>query len=203
MKNKNSVDKYAVLSAIWILACNDDIPSMTYRGLQTRLNLPDSFDVRFLVRQHGELFRQRIPASWLEEWKGQMKSGHQVPSWIREKKGDERIALIDSLTRDDGFRSQFRTDPNAPRTDVAVIEWGLSHIERLRKAEAEAREATAKSWQMWLVFAVGVLGIIATIFAALLRPLPQPHTNEQKGPLKPASLIYSPNRCFSSSHVAP
>jgi hypothetical protein len=165
----NSVDKFTVLSAIWILACNDEIPSMTYRGLQTRLNLPGSFDVKMLVRQHGELFRQRIPASWLEEWKGQMKNSQHMPSWVREKKGAERTALIESLTRDDGFRSQFRNAPDAPRTEVAVIEWGLNHIERLRKAEAEAREATAKGWQMWLVFGVGVLGIVATIVAALLK----------------------------------
>ena len=50
-----------------------------------------------------------------------------------------------------------------------MIEWGLGHIERLRKARSEAREATAKSWQMWLVFATSLVGVIATIVAALLR----------------------------------
>ncbi len=42
--------------------------------------------------------------------------------------------------------------------------WGLEHIDRLRKARLEARDPSVKSWQLWLVFAVGVLNIVATLF---------------------------------------
>jgi hypothetical protein len=168
----DSVDEFSVLSAIWILASNDDLPSITFRGIRQRLNLPDTFDVESLVRRHGELFRLKIPASWLEQWKAQMRAGQHMPSWIREHTGADRIALIDSLRPEDGFRSQFRADAAAPRSEVAVIEWGLNHIERLRKADTEARQATAKSWQMWLLFVTSVLGIAATIAAALVKKGP-------------------------------
>jgi hypothetical protein len=110
-----------------------------------------------------------MPAWILKQWKEEMHAGKRRPAWIREAKESDRTRLIDDLTPDDGFRSQFRSEISAPRSDIAVIEWGLNHIERLRKARSEAREATAKSWQMWLVFGTSVLGVAATIVAALLK----------------------------------
>jgi hypothetical protein len=162
-------DEFAVLSAIWILACNDETPVITYRSIRHRLNLPEDFDVAALVRSHGELFRLKIPPSRLKAWQDEMKRGEHMPSWIREATGIARIQLIDALKPEDGFRSQFRAELNAPKSAVTVIEWGLTHIERLRKARSEAREATAKSWQMWLVLAASLLGVVATIVAAILK----------------------------------
>lgn len=162
-------DEFAVLAAIWILASNDENALITYRGVQHRLNLSNDFDVPRLVRNHGELFRLGMPESRLQRWREDMRAGKRLPSWIREVAGDERVKLIEALRPDDGFRSQFRSGDNAPKSEVAVIEWGLSHIERLRKAQGEAREAMAKSWQMWLVFATSLLGVIATIAVALLK----------------------------------
>lgn len=160
-------DEFAVLSAIWILASNDERSLVTYRGIQHRLNLPDSYDVRGLVHMHGELFRLGMPPSQLNKWKDDMRAGKSLPSWIRS--ASDRARCIDELKSDDGFRSQFRSDAGAVRSDVAVIDWGLSHIERLRKAKSESREATWKSWQIWLVLAASVLGSIATLLAALLK----------------------------------
>jgi hypothetical protein len=166
----NTPDDYALLSAIWILACNDENNLITYKGIQHRLGLPKDYDVRGLVVQHGELFRQGMPASKLEEWKEDMRHGKRRPAFIRRAESDElRNRLIDTLQPSDGFRSQFRAETNAPRSEVVVIEWGLGHVERLRKAHYEARDATAKSWQIWLVFAASLLGVAATIIAALLK----------------------------------
>jgi hypothetical protein len=162
-------DEYAILAAIWILASNDETSLITYRGIQQRLNLPVDYDVRALVTCHGELFRQRIPFWMLKKWQGEMRQGKHRPAWIREAREEERETLIDSLTPDDGFRSQFRSELSAPRSDIAVIEWGLGHIERLRKAKTDAREASAKSWQIWLVFATSILGVAATIVVALIK----------------------------------
>ena len=166
----DSPDEYAVLAAIWILASNDETSLITYRGVQHRLNLPADYDVQDLVRRHGELFRLGMPASRLEQWKNAMRDGNRLPSWIREAADQERTQLIDAISSSDGFRSQFRAELAAPKSEMAVIDWGLSHIERLRKAHTEAREATAKSWHMWLVFAIGVLGVAATIIVALVHP---------------------------------
>jgi hypothetical protein len=67
------------------------------------------------------------------------------------------------------FRSQFRVEDNAPRATLEVIDWGLQHIDRLRKASYEAKDKSAKSWQMWLVFGASLLNIAATIISALLK----------------------------------
>jgi hypothetical protein len=91
-----------------------------------------------------------------------------VPGFIREAKLELQQDMINALGPEDGFRSQFRTDDDAKRSEVAVIEWGLNHIERLRKARSEAREATAKSWQVMMVFATSLLGVVATICAAFI-----------------------------------
>jgi hypothetical protein len=109
-----------------------------------------------------------MPQSSLDPWKNDMLAGKRLPAWIRATSGPERAALITALKTEDGFRSQFRAESAAPKSEVAIIEWG-NHIEGLRKARSEAREATAKSWQMWLVFGVLVCGIAATIVAAILK----------------------------------
>ena len=96
-----------------------------------------------------------------------MRAGKSLPSWIRN--APDRARCIDELKSDDGFRSQFRSDAGASRSEVAIIDWGLSHIERLRKAKSESREAAWKGLQIWLVLAASVLGSIATVVAALLK----------------------------------
>lgn len=162
-----TVDEFATLSAIWILASNDETSLITYRGLRSRLHLPDGYDLESLIARHGELFRLGLPKSRLELWKNDMRQGNHLPAWIREADQLHRNKYIENLGPNDGFRSQFRAGYSAPKSEVAVIEWGLGHIERLRKAQSEVRAATAKSWQMWVVFAASVLGTIATVIAAL------------------------------------
>jgi hypothetical protein len=164
----NVEDEYAILSAVWIIACNDDTASITYQGLLHRLNRPPDYDIQGLVREHPELFRQGMNERWLEQWKAEMRDGKNMPGFIREAEPKLQAKMIDSLGPKDGFRPQFRAGRDAKRSEVPVIEWGLNHIERLRKARTEAREATAKSWQLWLVFATSLLGVVATICAAFI-----------------------------------
>jgi hypothetical protein len=164
----NVEDEYAILSAVWILACNDETSSLTFRGLIYRLNLPSHYDIQSLVHKHGELFRKGMSERWLKQWKAEMRTGKNMPYFIRDAEPELQQQMIEALAPKDGFRSQFRREFDAPRSEVAIIEWGLNHIERLRKARSEAREATAKSWQIWLVFATSVLGVLATITAALM-----------------------------------
>jgi len=110
--NSDDPDEFAVLAAIWILASNDESPLITYRGVQHRLNLSQDFDVRTLVRRHGELFRLGMPASRLEQWKSDMRADRQLPAWIREISGDERAQLINGLKPEDGFRGHsFGQEP--------------------------------------------------------------------------------------------
>jgi hypothetical protein len=76
---------------------------------------------------------------------------------------------INALSSNDIFRSQFRAAKDAEKSQMEIIKWGLEHLDRLRKARAEARDASAKAWQIWLVFGVGLTGIIMQIVVALLK----------------------------------
>ena len=75
-------DDLDILSAIWILSCNDENPILTYKGITTRLGLPDKFDARTLIRSRSELFRPGTLNSRLDAWKKLMKSGKSRPAWI-------------------------------------------------------------------------------------------------------------------------
>jgi hypothetical protein len=162
-------DAFDILSAVWVLACNDDNPMITYEGIKRRLRLSHDYDVKRLIQSRGELFRRGVPVSQLDEWKAEMRNNRHLPSWIMDLDGEgERAVAIDALSADDIFRSQFRAERDAPRSPVEMIDWGLQHIDRLRKANLESREATAKSWQMWLVFAIGLIGIAVNTLLTLL-----------------------------------
>lgn len=173
MKKKKRIairsDEFDILSATWILSCNDENPSMSYEGIRYRLGLPTDYDIKGLIQSHGELFRKGIPRHRLEGWKDQMRLGKHLPAWMREIDDEiTRKAKVEALDPEDIFRSQFRTEYDAPQSPVEVIDWGLQHIDRLRKANLEYREQTAKRWEIWLVFSVSIINIIVSILIASL-----------------------------------
>jgi hypothetical protein len=156
-------DNFDILSATWILACNDENNILTYEGLRYRLGLAESYPISELVKKRRDLFRLEIPKSQLAEWKEEMARGQRLPVWIREKNLDQRANVIASLSSADGFRSQFRAGTRAEKSDINILDWGLQHIERLRKAQLDINQKSAKSWQMWLVFVVSFLNILVTL----------------------------------------
>jgi len=160
-------DEFDVLSAIWILASNDENPSITYEGIKYRLNLPTDYDVRSLIASRGDLFRRGIPQQRLDRWKREMFEGKRVPSWLREIDDDaERQKRIQSLTTDDVFRSQFRAERDSPQSQIEVITWDLEHIDRLRRANLESWEQAAKTWQVAIAIGIGILNLIVTLIVA-------------------------------------
>jgi hypothetical protein len=145
-------DVFGILSATWILACNDETEMITYEGIKHRLNLQDDFDIKGLIQCRGELFRKGLPRYRLKEWKEAMLGGRRRPSWILDIEDPSiQRQRIEALTADDIFRSQFRAEKDAPRSPIEIIDWGLQHIDRLRKASLEAREESIKRWQLWAV----------------------------------------------------
>ncbi len=145
-------DDLDILSGVWIMSCNDDNPIMTYRSISHRLNLPDTYDVKALVRSRPELFRLGILNSRLNAWKDLMKSGKNRPNWIVEiRDHDKQREAIDSLSREDVFRSQFRVEDQSPKSPIEIVDWGLQHIERLRRAAAEEREARSRKWNSIII----------------------------------------------------
>jgi hypothetical protein len=161
-------DDLDILSAIWILSCNDDNPIITYKGIMTRLDLPETYDVRALVRSRSELFRQGILNSRLRDWKDKLKSGKGRPGWIveiRDKPEQERV--IESISREDVFRNQFRVEPDAPKCELEIIDWGLRHIERLRKDAAEEKEARARKWSSLIIPLASLLVAIVSVVGSI------------------------------------
>lgn len=175
MKNQKRIaikepDIFDILSATWILASNDENEMITYESIKNRLSLPSRYNVKELIQSRGELFRKGVPESRLKTWKDAMRAGHRLSSWIKEIDDDaERHKAIDNLTTDDVFRSQFRAGKDSPQSPIEIINWGLEHIERLRKASLDAREQSAKRWEIWLVFIVSLFNIVITIAVALLK----------------------------------
>jgi len=161
-------DELDLLSAIWILASNDENHIISYEGVRHRLALPAHVDIKEMVRRRPELFRPAASPAELNEWKVKMRDGKFLSSWIRALPNGEKTRAIESLSVEDVFRSQFRAHRGSERSPIEIISWGLNHLDRLRKAKLEAREVTAKSWQMWLVFGVAAANVVITIIFKLL-----------------------------------
>jgi hypothetical protein len=163
------IEELDLISAVWILACNDENHLLTFEGVKNRLGLSGDYDARRLVLSRRELFRPGAPPGELNQWKADMRAGRRLPGWIREMEPAKRDAAIDALSEHDVFRSQVRSGRGAPVSDVQIVNWGLDHLDRLRQSRIASREAEAKSWQMWLVFGVGVANILMTIVVALMK----------------------------------
>jgi hypothetical protein len=101
----------------------------------------------------------------LEEWKIAMQSQvSKRPAWIRDLEDEaSQLNAIKALSVDDVFRSQFRTEKEAPPSTLEILDWGLQYIERLRKANLEAREEAIKRWQLWSVIILSVVNIVVTL----------------------------------------
>jgi hypothetical protein len=162
MASPPEIDDLDTVSAIWILASNDENPLISYRGLVHRLGLPDGYDVKAIVASRPELFRPGATETRIEAWKSKMRIGRSLPGWVKAIQGDaQKKAAIEAITSNDVFRSQFRAHSDAEQSPIEIIKWGLEHLDRLRKAKAEAKDASAKRWQMWLVFWVSLLGVVS------------------------------------------
>lgn len=180
------LEELDLISAVWILASNDENHLVTFEGIRERLGLDENFDVRRLVLKRRELFRPGAPPGELEDWQASMKKGSRLPTWIRIISEDsKRLATIDGLSQNDVFRSQFRANRNSPKSQVEVVSWGLEHIDRIRKSKIAASDANAKSWQMWLVFVVGVANIITTVGLVFMK-------GNDSSQSKPAAVVTQP-----------
>ncbi len=160
-----SDDELGLVSAIWILASNDENPLITYAGIRNRLGLCNDSYVKTIVQKRRELFRLGAPQDQVDAWKARLKEGKGMPSWLNEITDlKQRAKAIDDLSPKDVFRSQFRTTSGAKRSPIEIITWGLEHLDRRQKARLAARDVSAKSWQVWLVFGTSFLGILVQLF---------------------------------------
>lgn len=163
----NGSDDLDIVSAIWILASNDETFLITYQGIKHRLDLAPDTNVKAIIAKRPELFRPGANPEHLEAWKEKMLQGRSLPSWVKAiASQQEREAAIRGISTEHVFRSQFRARRDAERSPIEIIKWGLDHLDRLRKAKAEANDASAKKWQMWLVFGVTLAGVVSQFLIA-------------------------------------
>jgi hypothetical protein len=187
-------DEFYMLSAIWIMANRDENPLMFYGDVEHRLRRNAS-EVRTLVERQRPLFRLGVTKGRLNKWKCtkleqagcssdqaptewqcsmyEWEKGKALPAWLDEKIGPKKgledvVSVLSAIERDDVFRSQWRLREDDEAAPIDLIEWGLGYLERRRKALLEAREATIKAWQIYLVAAVGLLNVMVLIFNIVL-----------------------------------
>src|SRR6266545_6137330 len=131
------LDDFELLSAIWMLASNDENPIITYGGLSYRLETPDK-RVRELVRSRPDLFRRKVASSDFQEFKTGLEKDPTKTAWLLAMDEETRKKVLAALSMDDAFRSQFRghSDPAKPE----IIELGLTHLQRLREFRAQQQE---------------------------------------------------------------
>jgi hypothetical protein len=185
----NDVEKSGVVSAIWILSCNDEKSLMVYESIKFRLGLTKTDEIKEIIKEYGELFRLNLPKSQLADWKDEMKkSSKKGPSYIIEiEDKSEREKEIDDLKPEDGFRSQFRTEANSPKSEVTLISWGLEHIERRRKANLEFKDS---KWKWLKEGVLPILSIIVALVAVIASALTQYYNNTKQEELKKYEISF-------------
>lgn len=100
-----------------------------------------------------------------------MRLSRKLPSWIKETEDAvERTTIIENLTINDVFRSQFRAEADSLRSNIEVINWGLQHIERLRKAELDTKQEKTRVFSsIWLPLASIIVAAITVIASSLIQ----------------------------------
>ena len=78
-----------------------------------------------------------------------------------------REGAIRQLGPSDAFRNQFRAGRDLPQCELAVIACGLQHIERVRKANSDAREAKLRRWTTVVIPILSLLVALASIGATI------------------------------------
>ncbi len=194
MKNDASIaainDRFSILSATWIMSCNDQNPIMTYRGINDRLKLADDYAIKSLVDSRRELFRPGVPDAKLNPWKEELKAGSNVPDWIRKLPLETQRTVIENLSQQDVFRNQFRiTSPDA--CALLTIDWGLQHIERLKKGEVDAKEHADKRFNLVVI---PVASILIAILSLLATAYVQFSINSAQAELKKHEVSFKPKQ---------
>jgi hypothetical protein len=170
--NKNPTPDDSVLPTIWILSCLDHYPFIRYEGIQHRIGL-SAKEVKGLVRSRRDLFHSSIPENRVNAWKDEMKKGNCLPNSIKRIEDEaKRNEAIDDISTEKIFRNQFRIEFNAPKSEIAIIDWGLKHIEILRKAGAEKREARHR---FLATIVVPVISLILVTLVSLVSLLVKLH----------------------------
>ncbi len=188
-------DDFDIITSVWILSCNDENSIISYEGIKHRLSLNNDFDLKSLIESRRELFRTNVPTNRLNEWKRQMRLGKRLPAWVKKHKQEEIEKIIDSLKPTDCFRCQFRTENRAPKAPLEIIDWGLKHIDRLRKAEYESSDFKIKRittiWIPLVSLFVALISVLSSVYIQQRTQHTQVEMKKYEISFKPKQMNYS------------
>lgn len=190
MSNRSDLtnpDEFDTLTEIWIMACTDENPIMTYKGIAHRLEKTVE-EVENIVKKRRDLFRPSIPSKRLEAWKRMLIKNIDndlfLPPWIAEiKERESKESAINGLKhKEHVFRSQFRKYVvvekedsekkkiedrdlyKSPEVHFDTIKWGIEHIDRLRKVQHEGKQL---KWTTRFSATAAFVSVITVILSAL------------------------------------
>jgi hypothetical protein len=117
--------------------------------------------------------RMALP-DWLQAFDDEAPEGEQqrVRDWLQDRSITSSRQALDHFLDDrfvvdeTAFRSQFRIDRDlkAEPSDLATVNWGLEHIERLRRGRAETRQSI-------VALTTGLGGVAIGAMVALTAPI--------------------------------
>lgn len=122
----------------------------------------------------GEAPRPPALPDWLQVFDDEGPAAEQdrVRDWLHDKSISSSRQALDHFLDDrfvvdeTAFRSQFRIDRElkAEPSDLATVNWGLEHIERLRRGRAETRQSI-------VALTTGLGGVAIGAIVALTAPI--------------------------------
>lgn len=111
---------------------------------------------------------------WLQVFdeEGPKEDQDRVREWLQDKSITSSRQALDRFLNDGfvvddvAFRSQFRADHalKAGPSDLATVNWGLEHIDRLRRGRAETRQSV-------IALTTGIGGVAIGAMVALTAPM--------------------------------
>ena len=192
-------DDFDILTSVWILSCNDENPVISYEGIRYRLNLDKDYDLTGLVENRRELFRTSMPMVRFKLFKDKLKNNWTKYDWLKQYNEDKRKEIINNLSPQDLFRCQFRVKDNAEKAPLEIIDWGLKHIDTLRKAEIETSDYKSKKWtNIWIPLASLIVALSAVLSSVIL----QVKTQHSQIEMKKYEISFQPKRQNYSSFIS-
>lgn len=159
-------DELSKVAAIWILASTDENPIITFKSVIERVGYENENEVLNVILKYRELFRHKAQTSQLDKLKNQWRSQQNtdiLPTWLQNKTTEDKERLIDEVSRDTVFRSILRTNYSAPKSSQGSIDWGLRHIDSLRKIESDKTDKRFRNYHLVLT-TVSLAVTLATIY---------------------------------------
>lgn len=84
----DDIKEFALVSAVWILACNDPYAIMTFGFINDRLQIEDR-DLRKIITNYKALFTD-VPATWVKDWQHKLANDVFLYHYLSDAESDKQ-----------------------------------------------------------------------------------------------------------------